>query len=152
MRFTGLNRIVEASIHSLQLRGALTSTSSVLSCASSLSVRHSNVSHCTWCMVLAAPPVTKCAKYLTAWWSITKSGAPSGACKRMREWKSAMISGTSSVGKPCNLSEGGRSDFFIEKIPCSLWWCELGGATAEVVRAVGSASTAEAVRAVRGAG
>ena len=71
MRFTGLNRFVKACTHSLQLRGALTSTSSVFSCASFLSVRHSNVSHCIWFMVLAAPPVTKYARYLTAWWSIT---------------------------------------------------------------------------------
>ena len=64
-----------------------------------------------------------------------------------------MISSRSSVGNPCNLSEGGRSIFFIENIPCSLWWwCELGGATAEAVHVVGSASTAEVVHAVRGAG
>ena len=80
MRFTGLNRFVKASTHSIQLRGALTSASLVFSCASFLSVRHSYVSHCTWCMVLAAPPVTKCARYLTAGWSITESGVPSGAC------------------------------------------------------------------------
>ena len=43
MRFTGLNRLVKASTHSLQLCGALTSTSSVFSCASSSSVRHSIV-------------------------------------------------------------------------------------------------------------
>ena len=62
-----------------------------------------------------------------------------------------MTSGTSSVGKPCNLSARGTSDFFIESFACSLWlWCALGGATAEVVRAVGGASTAEVLRAVRG--
>ena len=60
--------------------------------------------------------------------------------------------GISSVGKPSNLSEGGRSDMFIETFPCSLWWCEFGGATAKVVHAVASASAAEVVRAVRGAG
>ena len=83
MRFTGLNRFVKASTHSFQLRGALTSTASVFSWASSLSVRHSNVLHCIWFMVLAAPSVTKYARYLTAWRSITESGVPSGACKRM---------------------------------------------------------------------
>ena len=45
MRFTGLNRFVKASTHSLQSLGALTSTFFVFSCASALSVRHSNVSH-----------------------------------------------------------------------------------------------------------
>ena len=62
-----------------------------------------------------------------------------------------MISGTSSVGNPCNLSEAGISDFFIEYFGSSLWvWVGLGGATAEVIRAVRGASTAEVVRAVRG--
>ena len=119
MRLTGLNKFVNASTHSRQLQGALISIAplSALSCASSLSVRHSNVSHCIWFIVLAASPLTKCARCLTAWWSITESGVPSGACKRMRDRKSAIISGTSSVGKPCNLSDGGRSDFFIEKFP-----------------------------------
>ena len=55
-----------------------------------------------------------------------------------------MISGPSSVGNPCNLSEGGISDFLIENLGSSLWlWFALGGATAEVVRAVRGASTAE---------
>eukprot|EP00904_Undaria_pinnatifida_P011010 jgi/Undpi1/7039/HiC_scaffold_21.g09513.m1 len=54
MRFTGLNRFVKASTHSFQLRGALTSPASVVSWASSLSVRHSNVPHWIWFMVLAA--------------------------------------------------------------------------------------------------
>ena len=63
-----------------------------------------------------------------------------------------MISGTSSVGKPCNMSGEGTSDLFIEKIAFSLWlWSALGGATADAVRAAGGASTAEVVRAVRGA-
>ena len=63
MRLTGLNKSVNASTHSHQLRGALISIAplSALSCASSLSVRHSNVSHCIWCIVLAASPLTKCA-------------------------------------------------------------------------------------------
>ena len=58
-----------------------------------------------------------------------------------------MISGTSSVGNPCNLSEGGISNFLIENFGCSLWlWFALGGATAKVVRAVRGASTAEVLR------
>ena len=62
-----------------------------------------------------------------------------------------MVSGTSSVGNPCNFSEGGMSDFFIETFGSSLWlWFALGGATVEVVRAVQGASTAEVLRAVRG--
>ena len=62
-----------------------------------------------------------------------------------------MISGTFPVGNPCNLSEGGISDFLIENFGSSLWlWFALGGATAEVVRAVRVASTAEVLRAVRG--
>ena len=53
----------------------------------------------------------------------------------------------------CYLSGGGRSDIFIETFLCSLWWwCELGGATTEVVRDVGSNFTPEVVRAVKGAG
>ena len=63
-----------------------------------------------------------------------------------------MILGTSSVGNPCNLSEGGISGFFIEHFGSSLWlWFGLGGATytAEVVRAVRGASTAQVLRAVR---
>ena len=86
MQFTGLNRFVKAPIHSLRLRGALTSISSissVFSCAGFLSVRHSKVSQLYWYMVLAAPPVTKCARYLTVWWSITELGVPSEACKRI---------------------------------------------------------------------
>ena len=69
-------------------------------------------------MVLVAPSVTKYARYLTAWWSITESGVPSGACKQMRAWKSAMIPDTSSVGKPCNQSKGGTSDFFLGRKFC----------------------------------
>ena len=111
MRLTGLNKFVNASTHSRQLRGALILIAplSALSCASFLSVRHSNVSHCIWCIVLAASPLTKCARCLTAWWSITESGVPSGACKRMRDRKSAIISGTCCCG--------------ISVYVC--WWCKM---------------------------
>ena len=68
MRLAGLNKFVNASTHSRQLQGALISVAplSVLRRASSLSVRHSNVSHCIWCIVVAASPLTKCARCLTA--------------------------------------------------------------------------------------
>ena len=75
MRLTGLNRLVKALVQSRYERGARISraSSSLFSSASSLSVRHSTVSHYSCCMVVAASPLTRRGRYLTAWWSIVAS-------------------------------------------------------------------------------
>ena len=119
MRLTGLNRLVKALVQSRYERGARISraSSSLFSSASSLSVRHSTVSHYSCCMVVAASPLTRRGRYLTSWWSIVASGVLSGGCKWMRKRKSAMISGTSSEGDPASFSEDGSSVFFMKNFP-----------------------------------
>lgn len=67
MRLSGLNKLVNALIQSFQERATRISTSpsSALSSASSFSVLHSRVSHCSCCILFTASPLTKSAMYLT---------------------------------------------------------------------------------------